>query len=109
MEEIPEPDIPFDDDYFIPADDDHVRREKAKARKIRDSQWWKNLRGRGICYYCKKQVPPKELTMDHIVPIIRGGNSTKGNIVACCKKCNSEKKYLTPVEWQEFQRKQETL
>jgi 5-methylcytosine-specific restriction protein A len=36
--------------------------------------------------------------MDHIVPIARGGKSTKGNVVPCCKKCNNEKKYLTPVE-----------
>jgi hypothetical protein len=47
-------------------------------------------------------MPPAELTMDHIVPVVRGGRSTKGNVVPCCKECNSRKKYLLPVEWQEY-------
>lgn len=40
--------------------------------------------------------------MDHIVPIIRGGRSTKGNVVAACKACNTKKKYLLPMEWEEY-------
>jgi 5-methylcytosine-specific restriction endonuclease McrA len=40
--------------------------------------------------------------MDHIVPIIRGGRSTKGNLVPCCKQCNSNKKHMLPVEWEEY-------
>jgi 5-methylcytosine-specific restriction endonuclease McrA len=36
--------------------------------------------------------------MDHLVPIIRGGKSTKGNVVPSCKKCNSERKYRLPFE-----------
>jgi len=98
---MPDQDFSFDD-YFIPADDEHVRREKAKAREIRESQWWKNRRGNGVCYYCHRRFPPKELTMDHIVPIIRGGYSNHSNIVACCKECNSKKSYLLPIEWQEY-------
>lgn len=89
-------------DYFIPADDEHVRREKAKARELRQSQWWKNELGKGVCYYCKRRIPPRELTMDHLVPIIRGGFTRKGNVVACCKECNSKKKYLLPIEWTEY-------
>ena len=56
----------------------------------------------GVCYYCKRRVPPKELTMDHIVPIIRGGFTRKGNVVPCCKECNNKKKYMLPIEWQEY-------
>ncbi len=36
--------------------------------------------------------------MDHIVPVVRGGKSVRGNVVPCCKTCNNEKKYLTPAE-----------
>ena len=88
-------------DFFVPADEDHVRREKATARRLRDSQWWKNVRGRGTCHYCGGRFHPRDLTMDHMVPIIRGGRSTKGNVVPCCKACNSKKKHMIPVEWQE--------
>ncbi len=40
--------------------------------------------------------------MDHVVPLVRGGRSTKGNVVPCCKDCNSKKKYLLPVEWVDY-------
>jgi 5-methylcytosine-specific restriction endonuclease McrA len=86
---------------WIQNEDDlkqHIAREKLKARKLRNSQWWKNRIAKGICYYCQKQFAPEDLTMDHIVPLSRGGHSTKGNVVPCCKPCNSRKKTLTPTE-----------
>ena len=89
-------------EFFLPAEEEHVKREKAKARALRASQWWKNQLGKGRCHYCKKRFHPRDLTMDHVVPIIRGGKTTRGNVVPCCKECNSKKKYLLPVEWQEY-------
>jgi 5-methylcytosine-specific restriction endonuclease McrA len=94
------------DNFFIPAGDEHVSREKAKAREMRKSQWWKNIKGRGKCHYCDADVHPSELTMDHVVPIIRGGFTTRGNVVPACKTCNSQKKYLLPIEWQTYLDKQ---
>ena len=91
-----------DDEFSLPVDDGRVRIEKRRARELRGSQWWKNVRGRGECYYCKARVHPHDLTMDHVVPISRGGRSAKGNVVPCCKACNSRKKYLVPSEWQEY-------
>jgi 5-methylcytosine-specific restriction endonuclease McrA len=40
--------------------------------------------------------------MDHVVPIARGGLSTKGNLVTACKACNTKKKQLLPMEWQAY-------
>ena len=76
----------------------HISREKLKARELRKTQWWKNKVNKGICHYCQNKFSPEQLTMDHIVPLSRGGKSTKGNIVPCCKSCNNEKRYLTPVD-----------
>jgi len=89
---------PLECEYFECADDEHIRRERRKAQELRHSQWWKNELGKGVCYYCKKRFHPRELTMDHIVPVIRGGFSRKGNVVPCCKECNTRKKYYLPVE-----------
>lgn len=94
--------MPDSVDFIIDVSDEEIAREKRKARELRQSQWWKNRRGHGRCYYCGKAVPPRELTMDHVVPIIRGGKSTKSNVVPCCKPCNERKKYLLPIEWQEY-------
>jgi 5-methylcytosine-specific restriction endonuclease McrA len=88
--------------FFVEVDESHVKIEKQKARDLRSSQWWKQKCAKGVCHYCGKKIPAKELTMDHIVPIIRGGKSTKGNVVACCKACNSEKKYMLPMEWEAY-------
>ena len=94
--------MPITVDFIIEVSDEEIAREKRKARDMRQSQWWKNRRGRGRCHYCGKAVPPRALTMDHVVPIIRGGKSTKSNVVPCCKPCNERKKYLLPIEWQEY-------
>jgi 5-methylcytosine-specific restriction endonuclease McrA len=82
--------------------EEEINREKAKARKLRASQWWKRKCADGVCSYCKRKVGSKELTLDHIVPIIRGGKSTKGNVVPVCKECNNKKKYMLPIEWKEY-------
>lgn len=83
---------------LINKDEHHINREKTKASKLKKSQWWKSEINKGICFYCKNKFLPKELTMDHVVPLSRGGKSTKGNVVPSCKACNNKKKYLTPVE-----------
>ena len=64
------------------------RKEKAKARKLRQSQWWRNKLNEGVCHYCGGKFDREQLNMDHIVPISRGGKSVKGNVVLSCKKCN---------------------
>ena len=88
-------------DGFIPADDEHIAREKRKAAELRKTQWWKNQLARCRCHYCGGTFKPSELTMDHLVPIIRGGCTTKGNVVPACKECNNKKKYLLPFEHEE--------
>ena len=82
----------------IEKDPIHVAREKLNAQEIRKSQWWKTKISQGICHYCQTKFLPDDLTMDHVVPLARGGRSTKGNVVPCCKACNNKKKYLTPAE-----------
>ncbi len=81
-----------------------LRREREKARLLRQSQWWKRRISAGRCHYCGQQVGPRALTMDHIVPLIRGGRSRRGNVVPACKDCNNKKKSLLPVEWEEYLR-----
>ncbi len=89
-------------DTFFLIDEAGLKKQRDKARQLRCSQWWKRKRSTGICHYCRKQFPPKELTMDHIIPLARGGKSEKFNLVPCCKACNTKKKQLLPSEWEEY-------
>lgn len=84
------------------VDDETIRRERAKARELRKTRWWQQKTAPGTCYYCSAQVPHRELTMDHLVPLSRGGRSTKDNLVPSCKSCNNKKKTMLPVEWDEY-------
>jgi 5-methylcytosine-specific restriction endonuclease McrA len=49
------------------------------------------LRDRNSCQYCGVVLPSSELTLDHVIPRSRGGNSTWENLVACCHACNRKK------------------
>ena len=83
-------------------DDRTIKKERHKARELRQSQWWKRRLARGCCHYCRRGFHPSELTMDHIVPLARGGKTSKGNVAPACKTCNNKKKYLLPVEWDAY-------
>ena len=89
-------------EYWAPVDPDELKRQRAKARELRDSQWWKRRVSSGVCHYCRRAVGIKALTMDHLVPLGRGGRSVRGNVVPACKACNDRKKSLLPVEWREY-------
>lgn len=85
-------------DFHIFADSEHIRRERQKAQELRKSNWWKQQVGRGVCYYCGEKIAKELLTMDHVIPVARGGKSSKNNCVVCCKDCNNKKGHLTPFE-----------
>ncbi len=86
------------DEYFLFVDPEQIRRERQKAKDLRVSQWWRQQIGRGRCYYCERQFPKEQLTMDHVVPLARGGKSSKKNCVVCCKECNNSKGHRMTVE-----------
>ena len=88
--------------FISPVTEEEIKKEKIKAQTLRKTQWWKRKCSAGACYFCRKKVHPKELTMEHLVPLVRGGKSLKGNIVPACKECNTKKKYLLPIEWEDY-------
>ena len=89
--------------YFVQeADEKAINVERRKARELRQTQWWKRRLAKGRCYYCGRSYVPAELTMDHLVPLVRGGKTRKGNVVTACKMCNNKKKYLLPLEWDQY-------
>ena len=53
-----------------------IRAEKEKARALRKTRWWQQQTAAGVCYYCEKEVGFSGLTMDHILPLSRGGRSS---------------------------------
>jgi len=57
-------------------------------------QWSKAnlyIRDDSTCQYCGIVLESRKLTVDHVIPQCRGGQTTWENTVACCSKCNNEK------------------
>ena len=88
--------------YVREVDDDTLRREKARARALRQTAWWRRRIATGLCHYCRRAVGAKALTLDHVVPLVRGGRSIRANLVAACKDCNNKKRSLLAWEWQAY-------
>ena len=49
-----------------------------------------------LCTYCGS---PYDLTIDHIVPRVQGGDHEPSNLATACRSCNSAKNDRTPEEW----------
>jgi len=56
------------------------------------------MRDRYTCQYCLRTFNSAELTLDHVMPRSRSGETTWENLVACCHPCNNRKGSRTPEE-----------
>jgi 5-methylcytosine-specific restriction endonuclease McrA len=85
----------------------HERHEAAQRRRARIfasggpgimARDWERLKARHDhrCAYCLKAAP---LTMDHVVPLSRGGWHAIGNILPACRSCNSSKRGDLLIYW----------
>ena len=69
-----------------------IRQDKRLALYLRDGF---------ACVYCGEVLESGStlLTLDHVTPQALGGSNDEGNLVTCCKRCNSEKRDLRLGDW----------
>ena len=77
---------------------EQMRKERLKSQELKASQWWKQQIGPGLCFHCHQKFSKNELTMEHLIPISRGGKSNKKNVVPSCRACNTTKGHKLAVE-----------
>jgi 5-methylcytosine-specific restriction endonuclease McrA len=65
--------------------------EKMPRQEVKFSRGNIYLRDGNRCQYCGRKFPTSELSLDHVVPISRGGKSSWENIVCACLPCNVRK------------------
>jgi 5-methylcytosine-specific restriction endonuclease McrA len=56
------------------------------------------IRDQLTCQYCLKQISEKRLTIDHVLPLSKGGQHEWTNVVAACSSCNNRKGNRTPEQ-----------
>ena len=100
----------------------HIKEEKAQAIIRRHSRrlvgdltkelvqilYEDNIKffGTLTCVYCNNPIPFGRDTIDHRIPVSRGGLTVYSNLVICCEHCNKSKGTKT---WNEFFWKEEEV
>jgi 5-methylcytosine-specific restriction endonuclease McrA len=74
-----------------------VRIKRAK-REVRFSRANIYQRDKYSCQYCGIKYPAEDLTFDHVIPQVQGGEASWENIVTACLACNNKKGGRTPQE-----------
>ena len=71
---------------------------QARKNIVRFSRTNVFLRDQYTCQYCGGQPPIPQLTLDHIIPVVKQGPKTWENLVTACRPCNLKKGGRTPEE-----------
>lgn len=62
-------------------------------------------RSQDKCFYCGKKLKKKTKTVDHRIPLSKGGKTVKENLKPSCMECNSEKNEMLPIEFAAYRLK----
>ena len=68
-----------------------VHYDRVPHREVRFTRRNIFYRDKNRCQYCGKVFAQRDLNLDHVVPLSRGGHSTWTNVVTACVPCNSRK------------------
>jgi len=83
---IPVPAVIMFKDYFKPKN--YVRFSRSNVY-LRDSY---------TCLYCNRSIDKNNCTLDHVLPISKGGKTTFENTVTSCNRCNAAKGNSTKLK-----------
>ncbi len=65
------------------------------ARRVKD-QWFK--RGKVVCHVCRRELTRNTCTIDHNIPLTRGGSNLPDNRRPACEGCNQDKGHKLGVD-----------
>ena len=84
-----------DEEHLVPSVLRLHQQVKRPLPKLKISRKSIMARDGFVCVYCGSK---STLTIDHVFPRHRGGETTWENVVCCCLKCNNKKGARTPSE-----------
>ena len=93
------------DEHFRQAERCRVRRARARGIAVVDDgtltgSVLRRLFGDALqCPYCDEPMESRGKSLDHLVPLSKGGEHSILNVVVCCRRCNSRKHARTALEF----------
>ncbi len=72
----------------------NMKSSAKRKEKYKDKEFAKSRVVR--CYYCNEKLKRKQATVDHFIPLTRGGEDRKTNFVISCSHCNYVKAATRP-------------
>lgn len=76
-----------------------ARKLKAPGKHTRADVLRQIEKQSGHCFWCSEAIPSGKHTVDHYVPLTKGGSNNPDNLVIACRSCNSRKWALDPEEF----------
>ena len=80
----------------IQPEEDRTKRGQSK-KYGRWKAWRLTTKAGGVCYLCGKPLTYETATVDHVVPLSRGGMDAPHNWALACHECNAAKGSALPV------------
>lgn len=68
-----------------------IKKYIKKNSNVRFSKYNVMLRDNFLCQYCGIDLTVKTATMDHVLPVSKGGVTSFDNVVTSCQPCNTNK------------------
>jgi len=65
--------------------------DRLPKKSVRFSRMNIYLRDNNTCQYCGNQFPRSDLNLDHVIPRVKGGQTSWENVVCSCIECNRKK------------------
>lgn len=75
------------------------RKQKLKRKNVKSFKVFNFEIAKIVKSPCAKCAQPGPSTIDHIIPVSRGGTHSIGNLQPLCKSCNSRKNNRVMMEW----------
>lgn len=75
-----------------------TRYDRLPRKEMRFSRYGIYNRDGGKCQYCGRKFALSALSLDHVIPLSKGGLSSWDNVVSACVPCNTRKSDRTPTQ-----------
>lgn len=66
----------------------HLKKKNAKRDRTVKLRQQLLKRDGNKCFYTGKEMKPEDITLEHLVPLSKGGKNNLHNLVLCCKEEN---------------------